>query len=131
MPPYRPDPGTGPPASPLLRLLEVGEHPGEAEAKEAAKEVTEADSLLPGEQNALHSPFWDDAKTWYDVYEELFRVKQDLLATLVEQRDTVRQEGRHEVQNDKILLTREADRLSRRLEFWQEEVRKRTRPSPG
>jgi hypothetical protein len=28
-------------------------------------------------------------------------------------------------------VTREADRLSRRLEFWQEELRKRTRPSPG
>jgi hypothetical protein len=109
----------------------VPEHPSEDEAKEAAKDLTEADSLLPGEQDALHSRFWDDAKIWYDVYEELSHFKHHLLAALVEQRNGVRQEGRHEVQNDKILLTREADRLSRRLEFWQEELRKRTRPSPG
>ena len=117
-------------ATPLPRLSDVREHPSEREAKEAAKEVAEADSLLPGEQNALHSAFREDAQTWYDVYEELFRFKQHLQATLVEQRDNVRQEGLHEVQNDKILLAREADRLSRRLEFWQEEIRKRTRPTP-
>lgn len=44
---------------------------------------------------------------------------------------TIRQEGRHEVQNDEILLTRKTDRLSRRLEFWQNEVVRRTGPSQG
>ena len=118
-------------ATPLPRLSDVREHPSEREAKEAAKEVADADSLLPGEQDALRSPFLDDAETWHEVYEELFLFKQKLLATLVEQRDSIRQEGRHEVQNDEILLTRETDRLSRRLEFWQNEVVRRTGPSQG
>lgn len=109
------------------RLPGMPQEPTEDEAEAAAQEVIAADALLPGEQNGIRSTFWEDAQMWLEVYEELFKYKQDLLATLVEQRDRIRTEGQHEIQNDEILLTREADRLSRRLEFWQTETRRRPR----
>ena len=107
--------------------MRVGDHPTDREAKEAAKEITDADTLLPGELHAAVSDYLEDARTWHEVYEELFLFKQQVLATLLKQRETVQELGQHEVQNDEILLTREADRLARRLEFWQGEVERRSR----
>ena len=104
----------------------MGDHPTEEDAEQAAREVTDPDTLLPGEERDLRSDFVEDARTWHGVYEELFLFKQQLLATLLEQRGSVQERGQHEVQNDEILLTREAERLARRLEFWQQEVRRRS-----
>lgn len=92
------------------------------QVEEAAREVASLDSLLPGEAAAMRSRHRDDAQHWLAVYEELFAFKQALLATLEDQRGRVRQEGVHEVQNDEIVLTREAERLSRRLEYWQQQL---------
>ena len=105
----------------------MSDHPTEREAKEAAKEITDADTLLPGELHATDSDYLEDARVWHEVYEELFLFKQQVLATLLRQRETVQELGQHEVQNDEILLTREADRLARRLEFWQGEIRRRSK----
>ena len=101
------------------------EHPRAAEAEEAAREVTSSDRLLPGEEESIHSDHAEDALHWLTVYEELFGFKQNLLATLVEQRDAVEADGLDEVENDEILLTREADRLSARLQFWRKELARR------
>lgn len=99
--------------------------PTAAEAEQAARKVASADRRLPYEEAAERSDRLDDAIHWSQVYEELFSFKQNLLATLVEQRDSVDRDGLDEVENDEIVLTREADRLSRRLEFWRDQVRKR------
>ncbi len=94
-------------------------------AELAARQAASADRLLPGEEAALSSGYVDDARSWAETYAELFAFKQSLLATLSEQRDNVRRQGLDEVQNDEILLTREADRLGRRLEYWQRELERR------
>ena len=99
--------------------------PSAAEAQQAAREVTSSERLLPGEEDSLASGRVDDALHWRTVYEELFAFKQNLLSALVDQRDVVDPDGLDEVENDEILLTREADRLSERLEFWRQEVAKR------
>ena len=98
------------------------EHPSAEEAEEAAREVGKSDRLLPGEDASIESGELDDAVHWLSVYEELFGFKQNLLAVLVEQRDAVDPHGQDEVENDEIVLTREADRLSARLEYWRREV---------
>ena len=98
------------------------EHPSAEEAEQAAREVGKSDRLLPGEDVSMESPHVDDAVHWLAVYEELFAFKQNLLAVLVEQRDTVDPDGQNEVENDEIVLTREADRLSARLEYWRDQV---------
>lgn len=98
------------------------EHPSAEAAEEAAREVGSLDRLLPGENASMDSPHLDDAVHWRTVYEELFAFKQNLLAVLVEQRNTVDPDGQDEVENDEIVLTREADRLSQRLEYWRREV---------
>lgn len=100
--------------------------PAAEDAMQAAREVTDPDTLLPGEERAIRTDHLDDARVWLATYEELFAFKQRLLGTLLAQRDTVQAEGLHEVQNDEILLTREADRLARRLEFWQSEFARRS-----
>ncbi len=110
-------------------MADARDKPSDEEAERAAEEVTSQDALLPGERTAVESSYLDDAVVWLHTYEELFAFKQALLATLLEQRRRVQAQGLHEVQNDEILLTREADRLSRRLEFWQKEIGRRA-PSP-
>jgi hypothetical protein len=104
------------------------EHPSAEEAEEAAREIGSSDRLLPGEKESEASAHLEDAVHWMRVYEELFGFKQNLLAVLVEQRDSVDPDGLDEVENDEIVLTREADRLSSRLEFWRGEVAKRSGP---
>ena len=104
----------------------MSEHPPDHEARQASEEITNADTLLPGEAGDVESESLEDARTWREVYEELFLFKQQMLATLLKQRETVQDLGQHEVVNDEVLLTREADRLARRLEFWQREVRRRS-----
>ena len=93
--------------------------------EEAADEIVSLDTLLPGEAEAIQSRRLDDSVHWYRVYEELFAFKQSVLAILEDQRSRVRTDGVHEIQNDEILLTREAERLSRRLEYWTSQVRAR------
>ena len=110
----------------------MGDPPSEEEAQKAAEEVIDADTLLPGEPSAIESRFVEDAESWREVYQELFLFKQQLLSTLLEQRDKVQGRGRHEVQNGGIVLTRQADRLARRLEFWQREaLARKEKPGAG
>ena len=101
------------------------DHPGEEKAKAAAAEVIQADTLLPGEKRAVESRYLDDAQIWFEVYSELTDMKHALLATAQQQRRSIRKEGRREVDNDAILLTREADRLLRRHAFWKAELKRR------
>lgn len=101
------------------------QHPSSDEAQEAARKAAAADRLLPQEEAGLRSGLLEDAVHWMTVYEELFAFKQNLLATLVQQRDGVDRDGLDEVENDEIILTREAERLARRLEFWRQETANR------
>ncbi len=80
------------------------------------------DTLLPGEATSIGSDRLDDARHWVAVYSELCGFKQGLLATVADQAGSVSAEGKAEVDRDSRMLTQEAERLSRRLEFWQGEV---------
>lgn len=85
------------------------------------------DKLLPGEASAVHSGHLEDVTHWLKVYTELCNFKEKLLRDVANQREKVSDVGRVEVENDELILQREADRLMRRLRFWQnrlEEVKK-------
>jgi len=77
------------------------------------------DKLLPGESSSLHSAHLEDVTHWLKVYTELCNFKEKLLRDIVKQREKVSDAGRIEVESDEVMLQREADRLMRRLRFWQ------------
>ena len=77
------------------------------------------DKLLPGEATSVHSGDVDDVTHWLKVYAELCHFKEKLLRDIAAQREKVSDVGRVEVDNDEAMLQREADRLLRRLRFWQ------------
>ena len=92
-----------------------------------AQEDVGYEKLLPGEASAVHSGDIEDVTHWLKVYTELCNFKEKLLSDVSKQREKVSGVGRLEVENDEILLQREADRLMRRLRFWKnrlEEVKK-------
>ena|SRR5689334_14710464 len=92
---------------------------------EAAREVSREDRLLPGERSAMRSNDTRDAKIWMRVYAELAGFKHALLAQIADQRRAVESRGQAEVDNDTELLEREAERLRRRLRFWESELARR------
>ncbi len=81
-----------------------------------------ADKLLPGEAASVSSGHLADATHWVEVYAELLGFKQALMTTLAEQAGSVVSDGQSEVASDRTMFKREADRLSRRLTFWRQEV---------
>jgi len=89
-----------------------------------AEELPEVgyDKLLPGESTAAHSADVEDVRHWLKVYTELCEFKEKLLRDVAKQREKVSGEGRIEVENDEVMLQREADRLMRRLRFWQNRI---------
>jgi len=92
---------------------------------EAAEEVSRQDRLLPGERSAMRSDDIRDAEVWMRVYAELAGFKHALLAQIADQRTAVESRGQAEVDNDTELLEREAERLRRRLRFWESELARR------
>ena len=91
----------------------------QARAADAADAATDADRLLPGEDEA-HSTA-EDAALWVDVYSELLAFKQKMLADTDTQLTGMKhEEARREVERtDAIVLRAEAERLARRLGFWR------------
>jgi hypothetical protein len=77
-----------------------------------------SDRLLPGEQTSMSSGNLEDVKHWVTVYAELVDFKDSLLEEVEGQQARVSDEGQTELENDRRLLQAEADRLKRRLEFW-------------
>jgi hypothetical protein len=85
----------------------------------AGEAAADPDRLLPGEDPA--SPYADDAQKWVEVYDELLRFKNRLLAvaeeTLSELHD--KPARKEVVETDRIVLRAEVDRFHKRLSFWQ------------
>jgi hypothetical protein len=84
-----------------------------------AQEEIGYDKLLPGEAADVDSKQVDDVTHWLQVYTELCNFKEKLLRDIADQREKVSGVGKLEVDSDHLLLQREADRLMRRLRFWQ------------
>lgn len=87
----------------------------------------EGGELLPGETASEHSRDIDDARRWFDTYDDLCQMKQKVLTELESQRAHVRPEGRAEVNDDEEMLHAEYQRLRERREFWQSEIEARRR----
>jgi hypothetical protein len=85
-------------------------------------QASQGDKLLPGEAAAITSGDRRDAEHWVKVYSELFGFKTALMRELAAQRGRVDPDGQTEVQADEQIFKREADRLERRLLFWQDRV---------
>jgi hypothetical protein len=88
------------------------------EAREAAKNASDPDRLLPGEDP--ESTQLDDAEHWIKVYRELLEYKHRLLEVTEEALSELADEpARREVaQTDRAVITAERERLARRLRFW-------------
>jgi hypothetical protein len=93
-------------------------------ARGAMGEPGQGDKLLPGEAAAITSGDRLDVEHWVKVYSELFGFKTALMRELTAQRGRVDPDGQPEVQADEQIFKREADRLERRLLFWQDRASK-------
>ena len=80
------------------------------------------DELLPGESASSRSHDVEDARRWFDTYDDLCRMKQKVLTELESQRDRVRPEGMAEVNDDEGMLNAEYWRMRERREFWRSEI---------
>jgi hypothetical protein len=88
-------------------------------AADAADAATDADRLLPGEDEARSTA--EDAAVWVEVYSELLGFKQKMLAdTDAWTGGMAHAQARREVERtDAVVLRAEAERLARRLGFWR------------
>ena len=84
------------------------------------------DRLLPGEGTSTDSADPRDIRHWVAVYHELYSFKEKLLKEVDEQLKCVTPPGAFELENDRNLLTKEASRLRRRLEFWESRLAEST-----
>lgn len=85
----------------------------------------DGDELLPGETSSERSRDVEDARRWLETYEELCRLKKNILTELESQRGHVPPEGAAEVNEDEAMLNAEYKRLLGRREFWQSEFEAR------
>ena len=85
----------------------------------------DADKLLSGEASSAHSGDVDEARRWFETYDELCRLKQKILTDLESQKVRVPPEGDAEVKDDEAMLRAEYERLLGRREFWHAEVEAR------
>lgn len=85
----------------------------------------DGDKLLPGEASSAHSGDLDDARRWFETYDELCRLKQEILTDLESHKVRVPPEGDAEVKDDEAMLRAEYERLLGRREFWQAEFEAR------
>lgn len=93
--------------------------PDHQEARDAALDAVEPERLLEGEDE--HTAYVDDAVHWTKVYAELLDFKRSLLAVSEHQLKSMRGDAESEVKETDIkVLTAEAARFERRLNFWQE-----------
>jgi hypothetical protein len=92
--------------------------PDPDDAADAALDAVEPDRLLPGEDESSVHP--DDALHWKKVYAELLEFKRSLLTVTEVRLITMEGAARAEVEEtDLKVLLAEAERLERRLHYWE------------
>jgi hypothetical protein len=85
----------------------------------------DGDKLLPGEDSSARSGDVDDARRWFETYDELCRLKREILTDLEAQKVRVPPEGDAEVKDDEEMLRAEYERLVGRRDFWHAEFESR------
>jgi hypothetical protein len=97
--------------------------PGRGRSSAVSPDVAEddGDKLLPGEASSAHSGDVDDARRWFETYDELCRLKHEILTDLETQKVRVPPEGDAEVKEDEAMLRAEYERLLERRDFWRAE----------
>jgi hypothetical protein len=86
-------------------------------AEPAAAGVRLLDGESPGTADAA------DASHWHQVYAELVRFTEEALALSQGSQATLVPEGAGELDNDLQLITRQLERLRKRLDFWDQKLR--------
>lgn len=87
------------------------------EEAQAAKSVSDHDRLLPGEDPRSDAPA--DAAHWIEVYSQLRKTKQQLVANLKAAMEKQSAEVRAELEaSDLRMLELQIQRFERRLAFW-------------
>jgi hypothetical protein len=95
--------------------------PPPREARKAALDAVEPERLLEGEDE--NTAYLDDALHWAKVYVELLDFKRGLLSVAEERMAVMHDDAGLEVEEtDLKVLSAEAARFERRLEFWQERI---------
>lgn len=90
--------------------------------EQAAHEAVAPDRLMDGENPATGFP--EDARHWTGVYAELLSLKRDLIGTARQRAEAMSSRAAEEVRTtDLVILEAEADRLQRRLRFWETRLR--------
>lgn len=107
----------------LVRLAVAGDRAPVGRSSDVAK--GDGGDLLPGEAASEHTRDVEDARRWFDTYDDLCRMKQKVLTELESQRDHVRPEGTAEINEDEGMFQAEYQRLRERREFWQSEIEAR------
>ncbi len=87
----------------------------------AAEQSVDPDRLLGGEDPTTN--ILEDAEHWQSVYRELVTFKEDLVERTAQTMVKMQPDAANEVQStDLTVLGAEAERLGRRLLFWQRRV---------
>ena len=86
--------------------------------EEAAAEAVDEDRLLEGEDPS--SEYRDDAEHWARVYSELLEYKRQIMDVTRHAVDDMDRRAAREIQaTDMQVIATEAQRFTRRLEFWR------------
>jgi hypothetical protein len=93
------------------------------DAVDVARELTNPQYRLPGEEDSESSPLLEDAEHWLQVYRELLTFKRTLLRTAEIHREGAPEAVATEVGGDQTLLRAELDRLEQRHDFWERRAR--------
>ena len=107
--------------------------PEDPSFREALEFMGDPDRLLPGEEPGTQ--YVDDAHHWLNVYAELLRFKDELLATVQRAGEGARHASQPEVNADLALMEAERSRLATRTQYWRDRLRHlgsaKTRAKPG
>jgi hypothetical protein len=100
-----------------------GEPPRPDRALDAALDSADPDRLLPSEDPRSMEP--EDVRHWVLVYRQLVAFKERMLEETSQATTNIQPDARTEVnRTDAIVLKAESERLRRRLDFWQQRLRK-------
>jgi hypothetical protein len=99
------------------------EPPRPDQALDAALDSADPDRLLPNEDPRSTLP--EDVRHWVLVYRQLVAFKERMLEETYQAMKNIQPDARTEVsRTDAVVLKAEAERLRRRLEFWEQRLQK-------
>jgi hypothetical protein len=97
----------------------LSERDPERVLKEKAQEAVDPDTLLPGEEHDLGSPYVEDAEHWLAVYDELLQTKEALISNLTAMMVGKSEDALEEMaSHDLLILKAQVSRFKARKQYW-------------